>query len=146
MWSHLVTGENNDHLRLIFPWRRTSESERASLPLQELKCDRNYFGAVFLFSFGSRRTSYWSLPRNMFGLENSCHPLNQSDGAPKIGHALVACVFPRFWKFACFYLEFLLARCTGKSLWLFRYLFNHTCFNCVVKEGLLIRGILELIT
>lgn len=76
-----------------------------------LEVDQNNF-SVKIF----HRTSYWSLPRNMFGLENSCHPLNQSDGAPKIGHALVACVFPRFWKFVCFYLEFLLARCTGKSL------------------------------
>ena len=55
------------------------------------------------------------LPRNMIGLENSCHSLNQSDGTPRIRHTL-ACVFSRFWQFACFYLEFLLALCTGQSL------------------------------
>ena len=55
------------------------------------------------------------LSRNMIGLENSCHPLNQSDGTPRIRHTL-ACVFSRFWQFACFYLEFLLALCTGQSL------------------------------
>ena len=55
------------------------------------------------------------LPRNMIGLENSCHLLNQSDGTPRIRHTL-ACVFSRFWQFACFYLEFLLALCTGQSL------------------------------
>lgn len=55
------------------------------------------------------------LPRNMIGLENSCHPFNQSDGTPRIRHTL-ACVFSRFWQFACFYLEFLLAFCTGQSL------------------------------
>ena len=55
------------------------------------------------------------LPRNMIGLENSCHPFNQSDGTPRIRHTL-ACVFSRFWQFACFYLEFLLALCTGQSL------------------------------
>ena len=70
LWSHLFTGEKSDHLRLIFKWRSTSESGRAILHLQELKCDRNYFGAVFLFSFGSRpkqlfsenfnSMSYWS--------------------------------------------------------------------------------------
>ena len=56
------------------------------------------------------------LSRNMIGLENSCHPFNQSDGAPKIKHTVVACVFSRFWQFACFCLEFLLALCTGQSL------------------------------
>ena len=55
------------------------------------------------------------LPRYMIGLENSCHLLNQSDGTPRIRHTL-ACVFSRFWQFACFYLEFLLALCTGQSL------------------------------
>lgn len=70
LWSHLFTGEKSDHLRLIFKWRSTSESGRAILHLQELKYDRNYFGAVFLFSFGSRpkqlfsenfnSMSYWS--------------------------------------------------------------------------------------
>ena len=55
------------------------------------------------------------LPRNMIGLENSCHLLNQSDGTPRIRHTL-ACVFSRFWQFACFYLEFLLALCTSQSL------------------------------
>ena len=55
------------------------------------------------------------LSRNMIGLENSCHLLNQSDGTPRIRHTL-ACVFSRFWQFACFCLEFLFALCTGQSL------------------------------
>ena len=40
------------------------------------------------------------LPRNMIGLENSCHLLNQSDGAPRIRHGglcflalLAVCLF-----------------------------------------------------
>ena len=85
-----------------------------------LKVDQNNFSVKILIvcRIGlplPRNMIGLPLPRNMIGLENSCHLLNQSDGTPRIRHTL-ACVFSRFWQFACFYLEFLLALCTGQSL------------------------------
>ena len=45
------------------------------------------------------------LLRSVIGPENSRHSLNQSDAKLKTNRDLVARVFPRFWRFGCFYFE-----------------------------------------